>query len=741
MTWKPRIIVITADPEELLTLSAQLLGADYDVVQGMNILEAENELGHTVPHLIIMDPALKGFSVESLDHMLKRFSGHAQVPMLYLIGRNGQPEVADIIREGVDDTIMRPVSSLELLTRCRSLLRNRQLLGQIRLQEIFLRRKGLKPFSPHGKAPAVLVLEDAGEHRNRIVETLTALRCSMTKVDTAREALEQVTISTPDMVILDILFPEKDGFDLCRYLNGNPATRNIPLLMLTSVPELDNRILGLDFGPDDYLVKPAPDLEIQTRIRRLLIRKSGYDRIHGNHQILIREDLADPFSGYAKREYFNFYLPETLQWNQAAALPLTISVLKFRSVADLQKAAQTLNRSLRSLDSVFRTGDLDLVLAFPETPFSKAKHVHQRILSLLENEGLSRETFLLGSVSTPEDGWDPRKLIATMNRRATVEEIGPNLKKRSAKGKVLVLSNNGSAAGLARTLASFGLYGSEAVTMDDLKEAGVSSADLLVLEGDQDQAQEILKVIRSLPRGKDLPVLWKLLNPCTIDEKTLGRLADDYVPHGVEGAYLVHRARQLMAKHEDRNNRARIEGVLNQLVTMSESGDPTMRGHANRVAGAAVKLGMRLNLSEQELDALRRGSHLHDIGKIVVPDSILKKRGMLNPEEYAVMKSHPKVGCTIVSEIPFLADSLPIIKLHHERADGGGYPEGLAGDQIPPLVRIVTIVDVYDSLITHRSYRPRFSREEAADILLNESERGMWDAYLVDQFMRMINIR
>ncbi|GBE15701.1 MAG TPA: response regulator [Proteobacteria bacterium] len=739
MSWKPRIIVVTADPEELLSLSAQLLGADYDVVQGMSIQEAEDEIGRTVPHLIIMDPGLKGFSAESLDHMLKRFSGHAQVPMLYLIGKNGQPEVADFIREGVDDTISRPVSSLELTTRCRSLLRNRQLLGQIRLQEIFLRRKGLKPFSPHKKKPDVLVLEDAGEQRNRIAETLTALKCTTTKVDTPREALELVTHSAPDMVILDILFPEKDGFDLCRYLKGNSATRNIPLLMLTAVPELDNRILGLDFGPDDYLVKPAADLEIQTRIRRLLTRKSGYDRIYSNFQTLIREDLADPFSGYAKEEYFTFYLPEMLQWSRTAVLPLTISVLKLRSVADLQLSAQTLNRSLRGLDTVFRTGDLELVMAFPETPLSKAKHVHQRILSLLENEGLPRESFLMGSVSTPEDGWEPRNLIATMKHRATVDEMGQDRKKRAQGEKVLVLSNNGSGAALARTLFSLGLAGSEAVTIDDLKEAGSQFADILILESDKDQGAETLKVIRSLPMGKNLPILWKLLNPFTVNEKTLGQLADDYVPHGVEAAYLAHRARQLMARHEDKNNRGRIEGVLNQLVALSESGDPTMRGHANRVAGAAVKLGMRLNLSSEELDTLRHGSHLHDIGKIFVPDSILKKRGMLDPEEYAVMKSHPKVGSAIVREIPFLADALPIIKLHHERADGGGYPEGLVGDQIPLLSRIVTVVDIYDSLITSRSYRPRFSREEAADILLNESEQGMWDSYLVDQFMRMIN--
>ena len=143
---------------------------------------------------------------------------------------------------------------------------------------------------------------------------------------------------------MDILFPEKDGFDLCRFLKSNHTTRNIPLLMLTSVPELDNRILGFDFGPDDYLVKPAPNLEIQTRIRRLLTRRSGHERLEGNHQILVGEELADPFSGYCGQEYFRFYLPEMAQWSQDASLPFSLSIFKFRTVSELQTASNVLQK-------------------------------------------------------------------------------------------------------------------------------------------------------------------------------------------------------------------------------------------------------------------------------------------------------------------------------------------------------------------------------------------------------------
>jgi len=742
VSWKPRIIVITPHPEDLLFLSAQLLGADYDIAESMSMSEAEGELSRSIPHLVIIDPTLDGFDSESLNHLLKRFSGHAQVPMLYLIERDQQDSVQGNIREGIDDTLLKPVSSLELITRTRSLLRNRQLLGQIRLQEIFLRRRGMRPFTPDSRIPDVLLFEDEGNFRNQISDIVRNMNCSLTKVDGAREALEHVTHNPQDLIIMDILFPEKDGFDLCRYLKGNPSTRNIPLLMLTSVPELDNRILGFDFGPDDYLVKPAPDLEIQTRIRRLITRKYGHDRIDANQQILIRENLADPYSGYAGREYFQFYLPEMLQWAQAASLPFTLSAFKFRTVGELQKAAQVLAYSLRNLDAVFRTGDLELALALPETPASRARHAHSRLINLLEKKGLERGHFMLGNASTPEDGWIPEELLSLAGYRATVETIGHKLEEEKEAGKVYVLSRNGTGISLARNLISVGLSRTESVSVEDLKKKRPTSSDLLIVEGDLEDVKETVSTVRELPEGGKLPVLLRLAGTATENtDRILADLVDDYVPGDTGIPYLAHRIRQLARSLEASSTQTHVEGVLNQLVKMAESSDPTMRGHTQRVSQAALSLGVRLNLTSRELEVLRWGAILHDIGKIFVPYHILNKQGMLNPEEYAVVKSHPKVGYNLCRDIPFLEGALPLIKHHHERIDGSGYPEGLTGDQIPLLVRLLTVVDVHDSLLTGRTYREGFDSEEASRILMNESDKGMWDGYLVGEFMEMIEAR
>ncbi len=739
MPWKPRIIIVSPDAAELSILSAQLMGADYDIIQAMSFQDAEDELYRTIPHLLIIDPQLEGFTSTGINHLLKRFGGHAQVPILYVLGRKQESHVTELIREGIDDTLLRPIFSLELITRSRSLLRNRQLLGQIRLQELFLRRRGLKPYSPPKKTPNILVFEDEGEHRNRVGDMVSKLGCSLTKVDSAREALETVKRTAPDLVIMDILFPEKDGFDLCRFLKSNHTTRNIPLLMLTSVPELDNRILGFDFGPDDYLVKPAPNLEIQTRIRRLLTRRSGHERLEGNHQILVGEELADPFSGYCGQEYFRFYLPEMAQWSQDASLPFSLSIFKFRTVSELQTASNVLSRSLRNLDAIFRSGDLEFCLVLPETPTTRAKNAISRIVNLLEAEGLERGSYLVGNASTPEDGWDPAKLISISSHRATVDTSVHYPEKAARKSRIIVLSSNGSGGNLALTLEDRGLPGVEPVTLMDLDTADIPSADMVILQGDSQRAHSILTRLRKLPGGSMLPVLFRPTGEMSEEqESAMSRDADDYVPGETGIDYLVHRVRQLLSTREDQTSRNQLEGILGHLVKLAESSDPTMKGHTQRVSRASVAFGMRINLNSSELEAIRWGSMLHDIGKIFIPDSILHKTGMLDPEEFAVIKSHPKVGYNLCCDIPFLEPALPIIKHHHERMDGGGYPEGLNGEQIPLLTRIVSVVDVYDSLMMERAYRPGFKSKEALDILMVESEKGMWDNYVVGEFVEMI---
>jgi putative two-component system response regulator len=173
------------------------------------------------------------------------------------------------------------------------------------------------------------------------------------------------------------------------------------------------------------------------------------------------------------------------------------------------------------------------------------------------------------------------------------------------------------------------------------------------------------------------------------------------------------------------------EHAIFALAAAAEARDAyTEKSHTQRVANSAVHLGTRLGLQEADLVALYRGGLIHDIGKIGVPDAILRKPGPLNAEEERQMRTHPILGESIVRPLLSVADTLTIIRHHHERFDGGGYPDGLCGHKIPLLARIVSVCDAYDALASDRPYRARRNPEEAIETLMRGAGQ-QWDRELV----------
>jgi putative two-component system response regulator len=146
-------------------------------------------------------------------------------------------------------------------------------------------------------------------------------------------------------------------------------------------------------------------------------------------------------------------------------------------------------------------------------------------------------------------------------------------------------------------------------------------------------------------------------------------------------------------------------------------------------------------LDEDSIVALRRGGYLHDLGKIAVPDEILKKGTNLTPEEWAIMKQHPITGENICRPLKSLRLVLPIIRSHHEHSDGSGYPDGLLKNEIPLLSRILQVVDVYDALRTARPYKPALHHDQAALTMRQEARSGLWDEKLVVEFFSMLERR
>ena len=164
--------------------------------------------------------------------------------------------------------------------------------------------------------------------------------------------------------------------------------------------------------------------------------------------------------------------------------------------------------------------------------------------------------------------------------------------------------------------------------------------------------------------------------------------------------------------------------------------DRDTEGHTQRVADGAVKLARRLGFSDTEMIHVRRGAILHDIGKMAIPDSILLKPGPLTPEEWEIIRQHPRYAYELLSPIPYLGPALDIPHYHHERWDGGGYPHGLKENQIPLPARLFSIVDVYDALTSHRPYRPAWKPETAIAYIRNEIGKH-FDPAVAAEFLKM----
>jgi putative two-component system response regulator len=215
--------------------------------------------------------------------------------------------------------------------------------------------------------------------------------------------------------------------------------------------------------------------------------------------------------------------------------------------------------------------------------------------------------------------------------------------------------------------------------------------------------------------------------------------ADDFFAKPVEFAELRTRVAVLLRVKDLLDQLERAENVITTLGVTIEARDPYTAGHCQRLARYAVALGRALGVDEPTLKALWLGGFLHDLGKVAVPDRILLKPGPLDRDERHIIQTHPVVGAEMVQSMQTLAGVRPIIRHHHERFDGSGYPDGLQGQAIPLGARITAVVDVYDALHTVRPYKPALSHEHAVELLLRETGAGAWDPQIVTTFIGVLS--
>ena len=250
---------------------------------------------------------------------------------------------------------------------------------------------------------------------------------------------------------------------------------------------------------------------------------------------------------------------------------------------------------------------------------------------------------------------------------------------------------------------------------------------------------EVCQTIKFNPETRFIPVVL-VTGLTSVDERIRGIRAgaDDFLNKPVNSQELLARTRSLLRLKEYTDELENAETVLFSLALSIEAKDPYTKGHCDRLSSYSEALGRRLGLTQEQCVALRRAGVVHDVGKIGVPEHVLLKNGPLNEEEWEIMKQHPITGERICSPLKSFRLVLPIIRHHHEKLDGSGYPDGLKGDKIPMTARVLQITDIYDALITDRPYRAAMTHEEAIRTMREEAGRGWWDSNLIKEFEALV---
>jgi putative two-component system response regulator len=250
---------------------------------------------------------------------------------------------------------------------------------------------------------------------------------------------------------------------------------------------------------------------------------------------------------------------------------------------------------------------------------------------------------------------------------------------------------------------------------------------------------EICRRVKREPATRLTPVM--LMTALSAKEHRIAGLeagADAVFANPVDTEELLTRVRALARVKRYTDDLDAAASIVMTLADMIESRDGYKEGHCHRIANYATALGRGLQLGSKDLQALHRGGFLHDIGMLAIPEPVLRKSGHLNPEEYELVKSHTVIGDSLIESLRSLQAVRPIIRHHHERFDGSGYPDGLQGDAIPLLAQIIGLVDAYDAVTTQRPYQQAKPINEAIGVLMQQVERGWRRRDLAERFIGLI---
>jgi len=634
----------------------------------------------------------------------------------------------------------------------------------------------------------VLAVDDNEQNLQLLEEYLSTWGYDVVLARDGREALKLYPEVNPSVIVLDVMMPVMDGYEACGCIKGEAIGRTIPILMLTALTGTEDKIKALECGADDFLNKPINKDELRTRIRSLIrirnLRKeldsseniiltltnalANKDPRSGGHVQRVASDasrLCDKL-GMSREEREIIVKGAMLHDIGMIGVPEAL-LAKRVLTADERQIVATHTRIGASILEPMKTFRPFLPIVrwhherkdgrgYPDGLAGDAIPIEAQIVSIVNrydeihhDDGVPEAAALEHLRAEAGEGAFDTELTALFAAAIDEETPAPVASrhirpKLAPAARVLCVDDNpvnrdlvSASVADAGFHVSFAENGAEAVEMIERDGIDVVLLDLLMPVQD---GAETLRLLRADPRHEFLPVIVLTAHRGgSMRQEAIVAGADDFIAYPLNRLELITRIRSLLRIKDYHADLEQTHSVICALALALEAKDQYTRGHSQRVGDLARTFALYLGLDDATGDRVRIAGLLHDIGKIAVPESLLNKEGPLTRDEFLRVIDHPVIGEEMVRPLNTLAGILRMIRHHHERYDGRGYPDGLRGDAIPHEVRLLSIVDAYDALTSHRSYRPApLSHTAALETLRREAAGGKWDPAMVDQFIGML---
>jgi len=309
--------------------------------------------------------------------------------------------------------------------------------------------------------------------------------------------------------------------------------------------------------------------------------------------------------------------------------------------------------------------------------------------------------------------------------------------------KVLVVDDH--SASRMTAVALLAVEGYEVLEADSglvaLERVRKSQPDLILLDVMMPEMDgfEVCRQLKQDDQTRLIPVIFiTALNDRRSRIRGIEAGGDDFLTKPFDRLELAARVKSLVRQKRLNEDLDHAEQVLFSIASAIESRDPNTGDHCERLVTLGQAFGEYLNLTRVQMRNLQWGSYLHDIGKVGIPDAVLLKNGKFTPQEWDIMKQHVLIGEKICQPLRTMRGVIPIIRHHHERWDGSGYPDGLVGDEIPDLAQVFQMIDIYDALTSERPYKRALTLEEALQVMAEETDSGWRNPKLVQQFIQFV---